>query len=157
MRLLILSNVIHYRHQGCLYAYGAYAREIDVWAELFDEVRIAAPCRDARPGSLAAPFTRSNIAIAPQAEVGGETAAAKIRLLAALPALLWSLCREMLAADAIHVRCPGSFGLIGAALAPLFSRYVVAKYAGQWNGYPASRGRCGCSGGCSGRGGFAAP
>ena len=38
MRLLILSNVIHYRHEGRLHAYGAYAREIDVWADLFTEV-----------------------------------------------------------------------------------------------------------------------
>jgi glycosyltransferase involved in cell wall biosynthesis len=38
-------------------------------------------------------------------------------------------------ADAIHVRCPGNLGLLGAILAPCFSRFVVAKYAGQWNGY----------------------
>ena len=39
-------------------------------------------------------------------------------------------------ADAIHIRCPGSFGLAGALLAPLFSPRLIAKYAGQWNGYP---------------------
>jgi glycosyltransferase involved in cell wall biosynthesis len=39
-------------------------------------------------------------------------------------------------ADAIHVRCPGNLGLLGTILAPLFSRYLVAKYAGQWKNYP---------------------
>jgi glycosyltransferase involved in cell wall biosynthesis len=40
-------------------------------------------------------------------------------------------------ADAIHVRCPGNLGLVGSIMAPLFSRRLVAKYAGQWNGYPS--------------------
>jgi glycosyltransferase involved in cell wall biosynthesis len=136
MRLLILSNVIHYRHNGRLHAYGAYTREIDVWADLFPEVVIAAPCRETPPSSLALPFTRPNISMAPQIEAGGDTFRAKLGLAAALPALLWGLTREMKKADAIHIRCPGSFGLAGALLAPLFSRRLVAKYAGQWNGYP---------------------
>ncbi len=136
MRLLILSHVLHYRHEGRLYAYGAYAREIDVWADLFSDVVIAAPCRRAAPASLALPFTRPNISIAPQVEAGGNTLRAKLGLAAVLPALVWGLIREMNKADAIHVRCPGSLGLAGAALAPLFSRRLVAKYAGQWNGYP---------------------
>ena len=42
----------------------------------------------------------------------------------------------MLRADAVHVRCPGSFGLLGVLLAPLCVRRRVAKYAGQWTGYP---------------------
>lgn len=136
MRLLVVSNVIHYRHEGRLYANGAYAREIDVWADLFPRVVIAAPCREAPPSGSALPFTRPNVSIAPQIEAGGQTPWAKLALLAALPLLVWGLCREMRKADAIHVRCPGSFGLLGTLLAPLFSRRLVAKYAGQWNGYP---------------------
>jgi glycosyltransferase involved in cell wall biosynthesis len=50
--------------------------------------------------------------------------------------LVTGLCREMWKADAIHVRCPGNLGLLGAVLAPLFSRRLIAKYAGQWNGFP---------------------
>jgi glycosyltransferase involved in cell wall biosynthesis len=41
----------------------------------------------------------------------------------------------MSGADAIHVRCPGNLGLLGVVLAPLFSPWVVAKYAGQWDHY----------------------
>src|SRR5512133_73853 len=99
MRLLILSNVIHYRHDGRLHAYGAYAREIDIWADLFAEVVIAAPCRNAPPSSLAVAFTRPNISIAPQMEAGGHTLRAKLGLLLALPVMIWGLCRAMLKAD----------------------------------------------------------
>jgi glycosyltransferase involved in cell wall biosynthesis len=34
------------------------------------------------------------------------------------------------------VRCPGTLGALGLVLAPLFCRYRVAKYAGQWPEFP---------------------
>ena len=134
-RLLVVSHVIHYRHVGELYAYGPYAREMDVWADLFSEVLIGAPCREERPPGDAIQFTRSNISIAPQPETGGDTRAAKVLQLAKLPFLIWSLSKAMRSADAIHVRCPGNLGLLGVVLAPLFCRRLIAKYAGQWTGY----------------------
>lgn len=136
MRLLVTSHVIHYLYDGRLYAYGPYAREIDQWADLFSEVRIASPCRLQPPPGDCLPFERANITIVPQKEAGGESFMAKLGLIAAIPAMTWNLARAMRRADAIHVRCPGNLGLIGAVLAPLFSRRIIAKYAAQWNGLP---------------------
>jgi glycosyltransferase involved in cell wall biosynthesis len=136
MRLLITSHVIHYRHAGRLYAYGPYAREIDQWADLFSEIEIASPCREQAPPGDCLAFDRRNIRMLPQKEAGGETLGAKLRLAAAIPGMALSLARAMRRADAIHVRCPGNLGLIGAVLAPLFSRRLIAKYAAQWNGGP---------------------
>jgi glycosyltransferase involved in cell wall biosynthesis len=135
VRLLVISHVTHYLHEGQLYAYGPYSREIDIWADLFREVVIAAPCRRSAPPPDALPFTRANIAIHPVRETGGETLGAKLFQVFCLPALVGSLVRAMLSADAVHVRCPGNLGLVGAAVAPLCGRPMVAKYAGQWNGY----------------------
>jgi glycosyltransferase involved in cell wall biosynthesis len=134
MQLLIVSHVIHYRHGGRLFAYGPYAREIDLWAELFPRVVIASPCRSETPPGDCLPFERGNISIDPQIEAGGAGPGAKIRLAASVPAMAWGLARAMRKADAIHVRCPGNLGLVGAALAPWFSRRTVAKYAAQWHG-----------------------
>jgi len=136
MRLLIVSSVIHYRYDSCLHAYGPYAREIDIWADLFPEVIIAAPCRDAAPPGDCLPFTRRNISIQPQKETGGVTLKAKALQILSLPDLIWGLMRAMRSADAIHIRCPGYLGLLGAWLAPLFSKRLVAKFAGQWSGFP---------------------
>jgi glycosyltransferase involved in cell wall biosynthesis len=136
-RLLIISHVVHYRHAGQWFAYGAYAREIDIWADLFPEVLIAAPCQEGMPEGDSLPFTRPNITLAPQRKTNGHNWREKIaQLLVVIPRLVWTLVRAMRRADAIHVRCPGHIGLLGAVLAPLFSRYLVAKYAGEWNGYP---------------------
>jgi glycosyltransferase involved in cell wall biosynthesis len=133
--LAIVSHVVHYRHAGGLAAYGPYAREIDIWADLFPQVTIAAPLRNAEPPGDCLPFTRPNITIEPQTEAGGDTWRAKAGLAAALPSLVMGLSRTFARADAIHVRCPGNLGLLGVLLAPLFSRRLVAKYAGQWDGY----------------------
>jgi glycosyltransferase involved in cell wall biosynthesis len=96
---------------------------------------IASPCREEPPPKDCIAFTRSNISIIPQKQTGGETLGAKAAQILALPALVSGQARAMRSADAIHVRCPGNLGLLGCVLAPLFSPYLVAKYAGQWNGY----------------------
>jgi glycosyltransferase involved in cell wall biosynthesis len=134
-RLLIVSSALHYVWQGQPGSYGPYVREIDIWADLFDEVVIAAPCRqEAFPGDCL-PFRRANIALVPQRTAGGATLGAKLGLALAVPLMAADLARAMRDVDAIHVRCPGNLGLIAAVLAPLFSHRLVAKYAGQWNGY----------------------
>lgn len=135
-KLVIVETTIHYHYQGQLSAYGPYAREIDIWADLFPEVLIAAPCRDEMPPGDCVPFTRPNISILPQKETGGQTLKKKVTQLASLPSLAWGLNRALRQADAIHVRCPGNLGLLGVLLAPLFSRHLVAKYAGLWKSYP---------------------
>ncbi|MFN7926773.1 MAG: glycosyltransferase [Blastocatellia bacterium] len=133
--LLVVSHVVHYLHDGVLSAYGPYAREIDIWADLFPEVVIASPCRHEPPPFDAIPFTRRNIRIAPQLETGGDDWRSKIGQVLLLPAHALRLSKALWQADAVHVRCPGNLGLMGAVLAPLFSSRLIAKYAGQWNGY----------------------
>ena len=135
-RLAVISHVVHYRHEGHLYAFGPYSREIDIWADLFPEVVIVAPCCDAKPPGDRLKFTRANITIAPVRQTGGDRWIEKVQQLILLPVVLIQLCRAMWSADAIHVRCPGNLGLLGVILARFFCRYRVAKFAGQWNGYP---------------------
>jgi glycosyltransferase involved in cell wall biosynthesis len=136
MRLLIISHVVHYQHDRKIHAYGPYAREVDIWAELFSEVLIAAPFHIEAPADDCCAFNRSNISLVPQRETGGTSIAARARQIVSLPAMVWDLVSAMRKADCIHVRCPGNLGLLGAVLAPLFSRRLVAKYAGQWIDYP---------------------
>jgi glycosyltransferase involved in cell wall biosynthesis len=136
MRLLIVSHVIHYRHEGRVYAFGPYVREIDIWAELFPEVVVASPVRNEPPPGDSLPYESLNIRMAPQHEGGGESLWPKIKLICWLPVVFFQLAREMAKADAIHVRLPGNLGFFGTMLAPLFSDKLVAKYAGPWPDLP---------------------
>lgn len=135
MELVIVTSTIHYKMGECLYGYGPYTREIDIWADLFDKILIAAPLRKEAPPADCIPFTRSNIFIVPQMQTGGSHYTDKFLQVLALPVHVWNLSVVMSKAGAIHVRCPGNLGLLGVILAPLFSQYCIAKYAGQWNGF----------------------
>lgn len=135
-RLAVVGHVLHYRYKGHLYGYAPYVSEIERWAALFDTITIASPCVEGEPPGDTVRFRATNIRIAPQRETGGRAVAAKVRQFVAVPGILWSLARVLAKSDAILVRCPGNLGLLGILLAPLFSRCVVAKYAGQWTGYP---------------------
>jgi len=128
--------VRHYAYNGRLFAYGPYAREIDLWAGLFPNVVIACPCREEEPPPDCLPFEKPNVSLIAQRESGGDSVRAKVRQILQMPVLLLDLARAMHGKDVIHVRCPGNQGLLGVALAPLFSGRFIAKYAGQWNGYP---------------------
>ena len=136
MRLAVVTHVVHYRWGGKLYAYAAYAREIEIWADLFRAVVIAAPVHEQAPPGDCIPLVHQNIAVRPQLEAGGDSLEGKVGLLLSLPAMIFRIATVLRGADAIHVRCPGNLGVLGAALGPLFSRNLVAKYAGQWTDYP---------------------
>jgi glycosyltransferase involved in cell wall biosynthesis len=131
--ILVVTHVPHYRDAGRFCAYSPYVREIDIWASLFETVDIAAPFRNQEAPSDVTSFERSNIRLIPQREAGGETFLAKIRLVLSAPLMAWELSKAMRHADAIHVRCPGNLGLLGTLLGPLFSKKLVAKFAGQWS------------------------
>jgi hypothetical protein len=135
-KLVIVSHVVHYKSAGSFYAYAPYAREINIWADMFEEILIAAPCREQEPPGDCALLEGKNFSIAPQRELGGETLSAKAKLLFSVPIVCWELARAMRQGDAIHVRCPGNLGLLGSIFAPLFSKHLVAKFAGQWNSSP---------------------
>jgi glycosyltransferase involved in cell wall biosynthesis len=134
--LLIVTHVVHYTWGGRLYAYAPYVREIEVWRRLFGRVVIAAPCRHQEPPDEAAAFVGPDIEIRPQLETGGRGLKAKSRQVMAVPRLVRDLAAAMRSARYIHVRCPGNLGLLALVLAPLFSRYLIAKYAGQWQPFP---------------------
>jgi glycosyltransferase involved in cell wall biosynthesis len=133
--LLVVSHVVHYRKNGALFAYGPYVLEMDMWAQIFDRIVIAAPCRNELPPDDCVPFASTGIAVHTITETGGERLAAKLKQLLMVPKLVVELWAVMKKADAIHVRCPGNLGLLGAVLAPLFTERRIAKYAGQWTGF----------------------
>jgi len=139
VKLLIVSHVPHYVEGDECWAYGPYAKEIEIWADLFSQVIIAAPCGKGAPPQDAHRIARSNVRVAPQKEIGISNWREACYTVLVLPILLLSLSRQMRKADAIHVRCPGNVGLVGVLLAPLFSRFLIAKYAGQWNGFPGEK------------------
>src|SRR5690242_14640983 len=102
-KLVIVSHVVHYCFENRLFAYGPYAREIDLWGDLFPYVQIVAPVRYGRPPGDSVAFSGNNISILRVIETGGDSFRAKLAQLVCLPSIVSGLCRAMRSADAIHV------------------------------------------------------
>lgn len=135
LRLVVVSHVAHVRREGRLWAYGPYVAEMEEWARLFEEVVILAPeSKDGLRGDLR-PFQAQNIRLEGLREAGGHGWKAKAGLALAAPAWAARIWKAMREAGVVHVRCPGNVGMVGALLAPLSGRPMVAKYAGQWSPY----------------------
>jgi len=62
-RLVIVSHVVIFRHEGHLYAYGPYARELNIWADLVRELIIASPYREGPPLPDTEMLARDNITV----------------------------------------------------------------------------------------------
>lgn len=135
LRLVVITHVEHGWREGRLWAYGPYVTEMDEWAGLFDEVVIVAPgAQILGRGDLKA-FQAANVRLEALQGRGGAGLRAKLGLAAAAPGWAVQIWRAMRGADVVHVRCPGNVGLVGAALAPLAGKPMIAKYAGQWGAY----------------------
>ena len=137
--LVIVSEATHHRWQGRLWSHAPYVREINLWAELFPRVLIVGPVVTTLPPGDNVAFAGNNVRAVAVPPTGGDGVRAKLRQLLLLPLLVWRTCGALRRADAVHVRCPGNMGLLGVLLAPLYSRRLVAKYAGQWTGFPGEK------------------
>ncbi len=137
--LTIVSSAPHHVWDGRLWSHAPYVREIDLWCRLFERVIIVGPTEATAPTGDCVPFTDEGLELRPVPPTGGDGIGPKLHQLTLLPLLVWRVCRALLDGDAAHVRCPGNIGLLGVFLAPLLRRRLVAKYAGQWNGFPGEK------------------
>lgn len=137
--LTIVSSAPHHRWEGRLWSHEPYVREIDLWAHMFERVVIVGPATSTPPTGDAVPFGSPSIELRPVPPTGGDGLGPKLHQLLYLPLLVARVCRALLEGDAAHVRCPGNMGLLGVFLAPLLRRRLVAKYAGQWNGFDGEK------------------
>jgi glycosyltransferase involved in cell wall biosynthesis len=134
MRLLIISPTPHHRRGDEIVGWGATLREIDELAALFDEVVHVAPLHDGPAPDSALPYRSGRVRFVPVPPSGGDDLRAKLGILGRAPTYLRVIRRELLEADAVHVRCPANISLFALMLLSAMRhparRWV--KYAGAW-------------------------
>ncbi len=134
MRLLIISNMPHYRRaDGVVVGWGPTVTEIDHLATRFDEVVHIATFHDDAPPSSFLPY-RARVRLVPMKPTGGETARDKLDVLRSSPIYIATMLRELRSADVVHLRCPANLPMLAAALLPFVRRPARRwiKYAGNW-------------------------
>lgn len=136
MRLAVIGDTQHYRDEaGRLCALEPVVKQLDRWAELFDEVVICAPLDPGPVPAGFAPYRSMNFTITPLRSGGGKGWRAKLGLL--LHMIPWAVTTRRVArsVDAVHLRCP-----CNVALVAIFSTWKAgclryAMYAGVWHDY----------------------
>lgn len=138
MKFLIITHVTHKLHEGKIFGYGPYIREMNIWGKYIDELIVLAPIKKETPNPIDLSYSSNNISFIEVPDFNLIGLKNKLLFLIKLPSILWAVCKAMKMADHIHLRCPGNMGLIGAFLQILFpSKKKTAKYAGNWD--PAMR------------------
>ncbi len=135
MKLVIISNMAHYRRSdGVIVGHGATARELDVLATLFDEVRHVACLHDEPAPASALPYAARNLTLVPVPPAGGDDLSAKLEIIRLTPLYSRTIVRELRTADAVHVRAPANITLYAILLLALRTtpRPRWIKYAGEW-------------------------
>lgn len=142
MKLAVTTICPHVRDDaGRWTAYEPFVLEMNVWAELFDQLVMVAPldsggARAGTPPPFSAPYAApERIRVVPYRRDRRRGAEQLPTALWELPRMAAALVRACRDADALHVRCPGSIGLLGALGGRFLARRRVAKYAGQWTPY----------------------
>ena len=134
MKLLIISNMAHYRASGRVHGWGPAVREIDHLAEVFDEVRHLAALHPGPPPPTSLAYASPKICFLPLPRSGGRGFFAKLGILWCTPRYLAACFRELRRADAVHVRCPANISLEALLLLRFMKRPKIrwVKYAGNW-------------------------
>lgn len=133
----IVSDAHHYRDaDGKLYVLTPVARQFERWAELFPRVTVCAPLLSGAPPSTHSAYRNPQIRLLPISLAGGDSARAKLHLLAQIFRWIFTLNRLFNTVDAVHIRCPNNISVIGLLLLQLRRLPRQAVYTGSWRDFP---------------------
>jgi glycosyltransferase involved in cell wall biosynthesis len=137
VKIAISTICPHIYFEGRWWSYEPFVLEMNVWAQLFDELIMIAPVEQGPAPAFWAPYAdAANISLVPYRRDKGRGLKQARSSILEVPMMVAAIVKGVRRARAVHVRCPGSIGLVSALLVPLLGRRMCAKYAGQWGAYP---------------------
>jgi len=136
VKLAVATICSHLEHDGRWWSFEPFVLELNVWAELFDELIMVAPVEEGPPPPMWAPYApQARVRVVPYRRQRGRGLKQERTSAGELPRMIRSLVVAARQADALHARAPGSIGLVAILLGRLLGRRRIAKYAGQWPEY----------------------
>ncbi len=133
MKFLVVSHVDHSIHDGKIYGYGPYVKEMNLWLKYVDEFILVAPVSEKKPSPIDLPYEKNpEIYRVPSFSITSPVEI--IRTLFKLPRISKQIISAMKKADHIHLRFPGNMGLLGGFWQFFFpGKPKTVKYAGNWD------------------------
>lgn len=142
MKLSVITHVAHWQRDGEILSISGFVREMEYWAKLFDSIELCVPQPSTPVPTHALAYKANNVSVRPCPQAGGRTLAAKLKLVSYVPAMVIKVAQSIRNCDAIHVRCPGNMGLLGAVCVRLTKKPRCGKYAADWAGIPGEPWSC---------------
>ena len=134
MNLVLISHTSHYLNQGRISAYAPYVKEINLWADAFDEMSILAPLAQGKDSGINLAYNHRSIRLLPISDLHFKSPKRFLTSIFRTPRILWSIFKTFKSADHIHLRCPGNIGLLGCIVQIFFPKTPkTVKYAGNWD------------------------
>lgn len=133
MRITVFTLAPTLKQNDSYVSYAPYTKEMDIWFSFVDEVTIVSPTNYSKKILLGS-FSRKDIDVTPISWIEFTSFKNAIKSLARIPKIGVTMYTEMQKADHIHLRCPGTIGLIACLVQLLFpKKKKTAKYAGNWD------------------------
>ena len=134
MKFLIVTHAIHKVNKDKFYSYEPYVREMNLWGNYVDKIKIITPISNLLPTKIETVYSHNNILLEKIPNFNLLTLKNKLRTIIIIPIILIKIFKGMLWAEHIHLRCPGNIGLLGCIIQILFPRkQKTVKYAGNWD------------------------
>ena len=131
MKFLVITNAPTLLQDEKLVAYAPYVAEMNIWFKYVDNITILSPTEHHQK-LLTAPFNKqiNSISVSPLAFTNFSNILSSVL---SLPSILISMFAACKNADHIHLRCPGTIGLLGCLVQVCFPKKTkTTKYAGNW-------------------------
>jgi len=134
MKFAIITHVDHLRAGDSWYGYSAYVREMNLWGRNASQILIVAPVSGDVPSKIHLAYEHPHIKFTKIPAVSITSFAEVMRAMVLIPVIVFKLFRVMRSADHVHLRCPGTIGLLGCCVQVFFPKKPkTAKYAGNWD------------------------
>lgn len=132
MRFLVITNAPTLLQDKKYVAYAPYVAEMNIWFKHVDEITIVSPTKHHQK-LLTAPFDKRVNSISVPTLLFTNFKNVLLSVIS-LPIILYKIFIACKKASHIHLRCPGTIGLIGCLVQICFPKKIkTAKYAGNWD------------------------
>lgn len=135
MTFLIVTHTPHFQAGESIYAYGPYVKEMNLWIKKVEKLIIITPYyNDKEINAIQSPYSHDAIEIIPIPAISFVSFNEGLKAILNAPYIFFQIVKGIRKSNHVHLRCPGTIGLIGCIAQSLFPKKAkTAKYAGNWD------------------------
>lgn len=135
MTFCIITHTPHFYSEGSIYAYGPYVREMNLWIKNVDKVLVVTPfSKGQEPSKISLTYVHDNLKIITIPAISFTSLFEALKAVFYVPFIFFKIIQAIGKSDHIHLRCPGTIGLLGCIAQTFYpKKRKTAKYAGNWD------------------------